>query len=117
MDGLEKAEGCLQKLQALQAEHEKVVLAMVQISDHLPDLKKKVMSHLRANYARAFDETKKNAGMDTLLLWAGKDMETPTDYDQYVYWHERFEEMKRISDAYLGNISSVQSRLSFFRNL
>ena len=115
MDALENAEGCLQKLQALQAEHEKVVHVMLEISNHLPALKKKVRGYLRANYALAFDETKKNAGQDTLELWAGSKI--GEEYDQYVYWNERFDEMKRISDAYLGNISSVQSRLSFFRNL
>jgi len=115
MDSLQSADECLKTLEELQREHILVVRTMLGISEHLPKLKQIVKGYVRANYKQAFDETKKNAGQETLEQWAGSKI--GKDYDDYVYYDERFEELRKISDAYLGNISSVQSRLSFFRNL
>lgn len=109
------ANSCLVELARLQSEHEKVIDAMIEVNKVLPEYKRKIKGHIARNYKVAFDETKKNAGQETLEQWAGS--KNIDDYEQYVLWSEKFEELRKISDAYQSSMSAAQSRLNFFRKL
>lgn len=107
------ARACQIELDRLGRAHDEVIEALREVNKFLPDLKKKIKGYVARHYKVAFDETKKNAGQETLEQWAGsKNIE---DYELYVYWSEKFEELEKISRAYQASMSAAQSRLNFFK--
>ena len=101
------------KLNDVQVEKQKVIIAMIRVGEILTNTRKVVHSELRANFKLALEESKKSAGMDALELWAGARI--GATYDDYIEAKSRFNYLDKVRESYECDISALQSRIRIFK--
>ena len=105
------------KLNNVQVEKQKVIEAMILAESIHSPARQVIHSYLRRNYKRAIDETKKNAGIEALELWAVSDMPATeaNPYDQYMLTKERLHFLDKVRTSLETDMSALQSRIRIFK--
>lgn len=106
------------KMELVQKEKMDVLRAMIQVGGIVAKNRGILHKYLRSNYKMAIANTKKNAGMEALELWAGaQDEEVGLAYDLYVHYKEKYHTMDKIRMSLESDLSGLQSRSNIFKEI
>jgi hypothetical protein len=122
---IEKLYSYSEKLEALRTQKSEAVQAYEMLINALATSKSIVRGLLAKNFQQAQAETKKNAGNETLELWAankfrdvvvkvlGEDKTILQVYQDYIYLEEKEKTLSKIIESYGSDISSCQSEMKY----
>lgn len=132
MAGVEKIYDYASQLNDLRAKKQEAVQAYSGLVNMLAVTKSAIKGLIARNFLRAQSETKKNAGVETLELWAAnafkdqtinyvdyfdeqkeKTMTIAEAYEHYQFLQEKEKTLSKIIESYSSDISSVQSQMRF----
>ena len=106
-----------EKMNDLQVTKQQVLQTMITIGNQLSKSRQKIHAHLRDNFQRALDSTKKSAGMEVFELWAGADMPDGIAYSDYVYAKDKMKWLDKIRESLDTDLSVLQSRAKIFQEI
>lgn len=98
----------------IQCEKFEVVKTFIAVGNQLSKCRREIHKHLRVNYKKAIEETKKNAGVEALELWAAADMFNGEQYDDYIEYKSAYEYLEKVLSCLNKDIDAVEHRIDIF---
>ena len=99
----------------IQCERFEVMKTFVAVGNTLAKSRRAIHSYLRANYKDAIEQTKKNAGIEALELWAAATAPDLADhYANYVELTASYAYLEKVLSALNKDMDAVEARINIF---
>lgn len=100
------------ELEAIEEEIQESEYALKELTEQLSVAEARIMRHLAENLNRAQINTKANAGMDLLILWAASDNAAlRDDYYNYIYLKKKESLHSKILESKGRRLSGAQTKV------